>query len=167
MQKKKWLALYTRPRYEKKIDKLLREKNITSYLPLVKTLRQWTDRRKWVEVPLFSSYVFVKIDESSYLEVLNTPGAVRFVSFEGKAVEIPEKEIDNIKWILSTDIQVDPLEENIPEGSTVKVLKGPLNGLKAEMVHYNNKNKIIIRIHQLERSFEIQIPRNHVKLIDP
>ncbi len=165
MQKKKWLALYTRPRYEKKIEKLLKDKNITSYLPLVKTMRQWTDRRKWVEVPLFSSYIFVKTDETTFTEVLNTPGAVRFVSFDGVAVEIPEKEIENIKWILSTDVQADPLEENIPPGSSVQVIKGPLNGLMAEMVYYNNRNKIIIRINQLERSFEIQIPRSHVKVI--
>ena len=166
MRKKKWLALYTRPRCEKKIYKVLKEKNITCYLPLVKTMRQWTDRRKWIEVPLFSSYLFVKIDDLSFAEVLNTPGAVKFVSFDGNAVEIPEKEINNIKWVLSTDITTNPLEEKIPSGSHVQIVKGPLSGLLAEMVHYNNKNMIIVRIDQLDKTFEIHIPRNHVKLID-
>ncbi|TVQ12547.1 MAG: UpxY family transcription antiterminator [Bacteroidetes bacterium] len=165
MRKKKWLALYTRPRFEKKIYKILNEKNITCYLPLVKTMRQWTDRRKWVEVPLFSSYLFVQIDDLSFTEVLNTPGALRFISFDGKVVEIPEKEIDNIKWVLSTDIITNPLEEKIPSGSHVQIVKGPLSGLSAEMVNYNNKNIIIVRIDQLDKTFEIHIPRNHVKLV--
>ncbi len=165
MSKRKWVAAYTRPRYEKKVDKALKEKDIPCYLPLIKTLRQWSDRKKWVEMPLFSSYIFVNALESDYLEVLKIPGVIRIVRFEGKVIEIPEKEIENIKWILSTDIQTEPFEEQIPTGSKVMITKGPLNGLMAEMVHYNNKNRIIIRIEQLERSLEIQIPRSHVKLI--
>jgi len=163
MHNKKWFALYTRPRYEKKIEKFLNIKGIDSYLPLFKTLRQWSDRKKWVELPLFSSYIFVYVEPKEYYEVLNIPGAVRYVSFEGKPVEIHQKQIDKIKWILSTDIQTDPLAEKIPEGSEVEIVKGPLKGLRAEMVNYNNRKIIILRIDQLDRSFEIRIPRNHVQ----
>jgi transcriptional antiterminator RfaH len=165
MQKRKWLALYTRPRYEKKINKYLISKNITCYLPLIKTLRKWSDRKKWVELPLFTSYIFVNVTEREYLEVLNAPGAVRFVCFDGVAVEIAEAQIENIKWVLSTEIISEPIDEVLTKGARVEIIKGPLNGLKAEMVNYNNKKIIVLRIDQLDKSFEIQIPRNHVRVL--
>jgi len=165
MQKRKWLAVYTRPRYEKKINKYLSSKNITCYLPLIKTLRQWSDRKKWVELPLFTSYIFVNVTEKDYLEVLNAPGVVRFVCFEGVAVEISEKQIDNIKWVLSTEITTEPIDEVLSAGDKVEIIKGPLNGLRAQMVDYNNKKIIVLRIDQLDKSFEIHIPRNHVRVL--
>ncbi len=165
MQDKKWLAVYTRPRYEKKTAKVFNDHNINNYLPLIKTLRQWSDRKKWVEVPLFSSYIFVHITNQEYIKVLQVPGVVRFVCFEGVAVEIPEKQIENIKWVLSTDVLAEPFEAHIPQGSHVEIIKGPLQGLKAEMINYNNKKIIIVRIDQLNKSFEIQIPASHVRVI--
>lgn len=165
MQDKKWLAVYTRPRYEKKTAKVFNDYNINCYLPLIKTLRQWSDRKKWVEIPLFSSYIFVHITNQEYMKVLQVPGVVRFVCFEGVAVEIPEKQIENIKWVLSTDVLAEPFEANIPQGSHVEIIKGPLHGLKAEMINYNNKKIIIVRIDQLNKSFEIQIPAGHVRVI--
>jgi transcriptional antiterminator RfaH len=165
MQHKKWLAVYTRPRYEKKIEKALKDNQITCYLPLIKTLRIWSDRKKWVEIPLFSSYIFVQVDQKEHINVLKIPGVVRFVSFEGNAVEIPESQIDNIKWILSSEIIAEPIEKHIPVGSQIEIIKGPLTGLRAEMVNYNNKKTIIVRIAQMDKSFEIHIPGSHVRQI--
>ena len=165
MDEKRWFAVYTRPRYEKKIEKLLLERNIQCYLPLIKTLRQWSDRKKWVEMPLFNSYVFVNTDSTNRYEILNLPGVVRFVSFEGIPVTIPEEQIENIRWILSSEIPTQSLEEKIPEGSKVEIIKGPLRGLRAEMVQYNNRKKIVLRLDHLETSLEIQIPENHVKVL--
>ena len=87
------------------------------------------------------------------------------MSFEGNAVEIPEKQIENIKWVLSTDIIAEPMEGKIPTGALVEIVKGPLRGLKAEMINYNNKKIIVLRMHQLEKSFEIRIPRSHVRVL--
>lgn len=165
MQQKKWLAVYTRPRYEKKIEKVLTDNHITNYLPLIKTLRIWSDRKKWVELPLFSSYIFVQVTQKEQINVLKIPGVVRFVSFEGNAVEIPEYQIDNIKWILSSEIIAESIDKHIPEGSMVEIIKGPLTGLRAEMVNYNNKKTIIVRISQLDKSFEIHIPGSHVRVL--
>lgn len=165
MHKKKWLALYTRPRYEKKVEKMLRERQVDCYLPLIKTLRQWSDRKKMVEIPLFASYIFVFVDEHDYNEVFRIPGVVKYVSFEGVAVEIPEKQIENIRWVLSTDVKAEPLDAVIAPGSIIEIVKGPLNGLKAEMVTYNNKNIIVVRVDQLNKSFMITIPAGHVKMV--
>jgi transcriptional antiterminator RfaH len=165
MSEKKWYAVYTRPRFEKKVEKYLKDRNIECYLPLQKTLRQWSDRKKMVELPLFSSYIFVKTGTVDYLTVLNAPGAVRYISFDGSAVEIPVNQIEKIRWILSSDISCEVLEENIPEGSRVEIIKGPLLGLQAEMIDYKNKYRILVRLEQLDKSFEIQVPASHVKVL--
>jgi transcriptional antiterminator RfaH len=165
MSEKKWHAVYTRPRFEKKVEKYLKERNIECYLPLQKTLRQWSDRKKMVELPLFSSYVFVNTGRADYLKVLNAPGAVRYICFDGNAVEIPVKQIEKIRWILSSDVDVEVLEEAIPEGSRVEIIKGPLLGLQAEMINYKNKYRILVRLEQLDKSVEIQVPVSHVKVL--
>jgi transcriptional antiterminator RfaH len=162
---KKWLVVYTRPRFEKKIEKYLNDRDIICYLPLYKTLRQWSDRKKWVELPLFSSYVFVKVDDQDYQNVLKADGVLRYVTFEGAAVEIPEGQIENIKWILSSDISTEPIHEPIPTGSIVEVIKGPLKGLIAELVKYKNKKIVVVRLEQLDKSLEIIIPGNHLKTV--
>ena len=77
----KWYAVYTRPRFEKQVVKALLDQGIEGYLPLIKTMRQWSDRKKMVEVPLFSSYVFVHINRSAYDQVLQTQGVVKYISF--------------------------------------------------------------------------------------
>jgi len=163
---KNWYALYTRPRFEKKAEKYIHERGINCYLPLVRTLRQWSDRKKWVELPLFSSYIFVQTDLSIQHIILNAPGVIRFVSFEGRPVIIPEKQIENIKWVLSSEVTSEPINENIPPGARVEIIKGPLRGLIAEMVEYKKKQKIILRLEQLEKSVEIQIPASHVKSVE-
>jgi transcription antitermination factor NusG len=97
--------------------------------------------------------------------LLTVPGLIRFISFEGKPVEIPNEQIENIKWVLSTDIVSQPLPEKIPPGAFVEIIKGPLRGLRAELVQYKNRMKIVLRIDQLNKSIEIQIPESHVKQI--
>lgn len=160
-----WYAAYTRPRYEKKAEKFMLERGITCYLPLIRTLRQWSDRKKWIDIPLFSSYIFVYTKASELHMLLTVPGLIRFISFEGKPVVIPNEQIENIKWVLSTDIVSQPLPEKIPPGAFVEIIKGPLRGLRAELVQYKNRMKIVLRIDQLNKSIEIQIPESHVKQI--
>ncbi len=160
-----WYAAYTRPRYEKKAEKFMLDRGVTCYLPMIRTLRQWSDRKKWIDLPLFSSYIFVYSKPSELHRLLTVPGLIKFISFEGKPVEIPKEQIENIKWILSTEVVSQPLPEKIPPGAIVEIVKGPLRGLRAELVKYNNRMKIILRIDQLNKSIEIQIPENHVKQI--
>ena len=94
---RKWLAVYTRPRWEKKVNQLLIEKGLESYCPLNKVRRKWSDRVKIVEEPLFKSYVFVKVRDDDRTAVRMTNGAINFVYWEGKPAVIKEKEINAIK----------------------------------------------------------------------
>jgi transcriptional antiterminator RfaH len=107
----------------------------------------------------------VKVDEANYVDALNAPGVVKYVTFEGKAVVIPENQIENIRWVLSSEIPAEPVNQVISQGAIVEIIKGPLLGLRAEMVYYNNKKRIVIRLNQLEQSLEIQIPHDHVRVI--
>ncbi len=162
MKQKKWYVVYTRPRYEKKVERYLSEKDIECYLPLVKSLRKWSDRKKWVYLPLFSSYVFIKINEKEHFEVLNTQGVVRFISFEGRPAVIPDKQIEEIKWLLSNEVETETVDKKLEPGTMVEIIKGPLRGFKAEMIYYNNKRNILIRLEQLGKVILVKVNENQV-----
>jgi len=160
-----WYAVYTLPRAEKKAFAELVRKGMNAYLPLLRTLKQWSDRKKWVEEPLFRSYIFVNIPDNLYFEVLNTPGVVRYVIFEGKAVPIPQKQIDAIRFFLDTE---SPLPENMGEflpGQGVEVIKGPLKGLTGELINVAGKHKVRVEITAIGQSILVTIPLGHLKVV--
>ena len=152
-----WYAVYTKPRSEKKLADRLNDRGIEAYLPLRKTLKQWSDRKKRVEEPLISSYVFVNIVQSDYFEVLNTPGAVRYIWFSGKPATIPAKQIQVLKIITGTDMEVESVPTNLPKGSHVRIVSGPLRELTGELLNYAGKHKVIIRIDHIEKALLLSI----------
>ena len=109
---KKWFAIYTRPRWEKKVNLLLQEKGVESYCPLNKVRRKWSDRVKTIEEPLFKSYVFVKVNDEEKTTVRMTVGVMNFVYWNKKPAIIKEREILTIKRFLDeyTDVHVYPIE---------------------------------------------------------
>lgn len=153
----KWFAVYTRSRYEKKLMDLLIAKDIEAYVPLRRSLRQWSDRRKWVEIPLIRSYCFVRVNFRNYYDVLNTPGAVRYVWFSGKPAVIPDRQIDLLKAITGHNIDVECLPDYFQPGVKVKINSGPLIGLTGELVSIASKKKVIIRIEQLKQVLTLSI----------
>ena len=158
-----WYPVYTRARAEKKVHTWLLKHDIECYLPLKKVLRQWSDRKKWVSVPLFSSYVFVKIDMSEYHEVLNTPGVARFVWFEGRAVPIPVKQIITIQLLLEGDIDLESVDEMFLKGDNLMIDYGPMKGISGELVNYRGKKKILIRINEIGKNLIIEVPLSYIK----
>ena len=160
-----WYAVYTHPRAEKKIHSELLKKGIDAYLPLQRTLKLWSDRKKWVEEPLFKSYIFVKISESQYFEVLNTPGVVRFITFEGKAVPVPEQQIEAIRYYLSDEVQPAEFMEKLAPGQIVEVMKGPLRGLRGEMVEVSGRHKVKVEISAIGQSIIVTIPLSQLKVL--
>jgi transcription antitermination factor NusG len=152
-----WHALYTRSRNEKKVTERLISKGIEAYVPVQKVLHQWSDRKKWVEEPLIRSYVFVKILPEQYNEALNTPGAVRYIYFSGKAATIPDKQIEILKLISSNSIETSPVPNSITPGTPVKVISGPLAGLAGELIMIAGKKKVVVRIDHLEQALSFII----------
>jgi transcription antitermination factor NusG len=135
----KWLAIYSRPRWEKKVNKLLLEKGFECYCPLNKVRRKWSDRVKIVEEPLFKSYVFVKVSDEDRTGVRMTNGVINFVYWDGKPAVIKEKEINAIKRFLNEyeNVEVQPM--NLQVHQRVKITTGPLMDQEGEVLSVQRK----------------------------
>ena len=162
-KKPRWYAVYTRSRAEKQIHKLLLKAGIETYLPLRKELKYWSDRKKWVEEPLFRSYVFVCITEAEYFTVLNIPGAVRYITFEGKAVAIPQQQIEAIKQFIETGEELPEFEQDLSPGDKIDIVAGPMKGIEGELVDFKGKKKVKIEITGLGRSVILDLPASQVR----
>jgi transcription antitermination factor NusG len=160
---KSWFALYTRSRAEKQVYEMLLSAGIDTYLPLVRTLKQWSDRKKWVDEPLFRSYIFVHITPAQYYDVLHIPGTVRYVTFEGKAVSIPPQQIEAIKQYIQTGYQLPDAEIDLPPGSRVDIIAGPMKGISGELLEVMGKTKVRIEIDGLGQSVYVEIPASHIR----
>jgi transcriptional antiterminator RfaH len=154
----KWYALYTRPRAEKQVFSRLEETGVETYLPLQKTYRQWSDRKKLIEKPLLSSYVFVKVIPKDFPLVYKIPGVVKFVSFEGQPVPIPQKQIDNLRLLIDSNAKIEVSSEKFEKGDNVEVITGSLMGLTGELIKAKGRKKVIIRIEELKQNIIVTIP---------
>ena len=135
----KWYAIYTRPRWEKKVNSLLLEKGIESYCPLNKVRRKWSDRIKTIEEPLFKSYVFVKINDEGRTNVRMTNGVVNFVYWNGKPAVIKEKEIQTIKRFLDEYENVEVVKMELAPDDRIRVIAGPMMDQEGKIIELKNK----------------------------
>ena len=137
---RKWLAVYTRPRWEKKVNQLLAEKGLESYCPLNKVRRKWSDRVKTVEEPLFKSYVFVKATDEDRTAVRMTPGAINFVYWQGKPAVIKEKEILAIKRFLDEYENVEARSSaELKINQRVRITNGSLMDQEGQVMDLRHK----------------------------
>lgn len=153
----KWRVLYTKSRQEKKVSNLLTERGIKNYLPTIKTLKQWSDRKKKVEEVLFKSYVFVNLDESDYYMALKVPGVVRYVSFEGKAATLSERQIETIKDTINNELEFDVSTDYFKKGDLLTIKKGPLKGATGEVVSWSGKKRLLVRINEIGYSLIVHL----------
>lgn len=159
-----WYALYTRSRNEKKVYAQLLEQEIEAFLPLETKICQWSDRKKKVEEPMIRSYVFVKASEKEYYDVLNTLGAVRYVTFEGKAASIPEWQIDAMRKMIEYKEDHYFTGEHFKKGDLVEITEGPLCGYEGEIVHDSKgAKKVIIRINNIGYAMVVESPTSIVE----
>ncbi|MDD5152246.1 MAG: UpxY family transcription antiterminator [Flavobacterium sp.] len=166
-QNYRWYAIYTRANGEKKLFNNLQGKNIECYLPTRKVLKAWSDRKKWVDEPLFKCYIFVKVSYKEFFYVLNTSGAVCYVTFGGRAQSIPETQITNIRNFLSQcDHEVTLTYERIQKGVAVEVLHGSLKGIKGEVANVYGQMRLLIRLDSMNCGLYANISRDEVKLLD-
>jgi transcription antitermination factor NusG len=163
---KAWHVVYTRSRTEKKVLAELTAQNIECFLPLQKKLRQWKDRKKWIEMPVITSYCFVNITRKEYDQVLQSDNVVRYVVFEGKAAIVPDYQIDALKKMMKqSDFEVSVTPDNFKPGKKVEIIAGPLVGVRGELVKLKNRNRFIIRIEQIETVFSVEVPAEKITAI--
>ena len=152
-----WYALYTKSRSEKKVSETLSKIGVTNYLPLKRELRQWSDRKKWVEVPVISSYIFIKIPAELYLTVLNVNGVVAFVSYKGIAVTIPECEINAMRQTIENKMAFNVRKGNIKKGEEITVTSGPLKGIKGTVQTIQGTKKLYLNISNIGYTLVIDL----------
>lgn len=152
-----WFAAYTRSRTEKVVARELEKQDINYYLPLYKTIRQWSDRKKKVEEPLIRSYIFVHITEKEYRKVLETPGVVNIVCFSGRPVPIPDWQITNLKVLLGAEVPFSTETQAFEAGEEVTITQGQLKGLRGTIIKVKGRHRLLISITALNYNVTIEI----------
>ncbi|HXO77884.1 MAG TPA: UpxY family transcription antiterminator [Puia sp.] len=138
-KEKQWYVLYTKPRWEKKVSRQLEQKSIEYYCPLNKIQRQWSDRKKIIEEPLFSCYVFVRLSETEHLAARMVDGVMNFVFWLRKPAVVREDEIEAIKRFTNeyTDVKLEKKPVNLND--TVRIINGPLMQREGNVLEIRKK----------------------------
>jgi transcription antitermination factor NusG len=154
-----WYAIRVKSRAEKKVDAELIEQGIETFLPLQRKLRIWSDRKKWVEMPLISGYVFVHISRKEYEIVLRTFNVVCYINFNGKAAVIRDYDILILKRMLGqSELELEVTKENLRPGQMVEIISGPLCGVVGELIDFKGRNKVALRIPPLGYTVMVEAP---------
>lgn len=159
---RKWYPVYTQPRAEKKAFQALINKGLEAYLPLHRQLKQWSDRKKWVEEPLIKSYLFVRIKEQEQTEVLMTKGIARFIYFSGKITAMPDRQIDELKLLMASSLELEITEENFQPGEKISIKAGPLKGLSGEIISYRSQKQLVLRLENLGYSIIVHVAASFI-----
>jgi len=158
-QEEKWYALYVKSRTDFVTEKELRRKGIETYLPTVTKPRQWKDRRKLVDFPLFPGYLFFRVPavHEKYLTVLKTKGAVTILSQKpGVPVPVPDREIESLKALTENDAAID-VYPHLNEGTPVRVRRGPLKGAEGILLGKAERYIFVVNVELLGRSVGVRI----------
>jgi transcription termination/antitermination protein NusG len=160
-----WYAFQTRPRFEKKTEKYLRQRGLETFLPLLRQLHRWSDRRQFVDVPLFVGYGFVRlqITEHARLDVLRTPGVVALVGAHGVAAAIPTTEIEDLRRVLSVTSNIAGVPF-LTTGKRVRIRGGALDGVEG-ILQENAAKNLVISVKALQRSLAIRIEGYSLELV--
>ncbi|MCC6721057.1 MAG: UpxY family transcription antiterminator [Bacteroidia bacterium] len=164
-QHKKWYVLQTRPRVEKQVGGRLTEKHFENFVPLQRQLRQWHDRKKWVEMPLFSSYIFVRTEDKFRSKVFEVGGLLKYVSIGGQICVLTEQEIERVKRLCSYSGQVNIEQGLLKAGDEIEIIDGHFAGLHGQLTTTPTNHKIKISIASLNCFATVELDKNNVKKI--
>lgn len=166
MMQSKWFVFYTKSRHEKKVHELLVRRGYEVFLPLQKVVRQWSDRKKKVEVPLFNSYIFVYIPEYRVSEVVQTPGIAWVIRHNGRPAVLQPKEYDLIKRFLQTGLLIEVIpQEEVKAGDWVKILDGPLKGVEGQVTE-TGSGKFTVVLETLGQAMRVDIEPGLLKKLE-
>jgi transcription antitermination factor NusG len=152
-----WYAVRTRPRHEKKVASELVEKGIKSYLPLVTQVRRWSDRRKVIQIPLFSCYAFVYsvLDLQLRVTIYGVPGALGFVGPNNQGVAIPDAQIETIQNLMASNLPLTPYPL-LKVGQRVRVRGGALDGVEGILITQGDR-RLVISVDSVHASFSVNL----------
>ena len=145
----RWYAVYTAPRAEKKVSERFTQEGIDHYLPIQKVKRRWSDRVKEVEVPVVNGYIFVRVPEPDFTKVIHVYGALQFVREGGKPAAIPDNQLERLRFMVEhAEEPVEYSQESFEHGESIRICKGPLEGMMGELIEMKGKCKVLIRLEK-------------------
>ncbi|MBM4434914.1 MAG: UpxY family transcription antiterminator [Chloroflexi bacterium] len=152
----RWYALKTRSRHEKRVRDQLLQRDIDTFLPLCETWRQWKDRKKKVELPLFPGYCFARFPLIERFRVLNVLGVADLVSINGRSEPVHEDELRAIQHLVSTKLHFDP-HPFLEEGMDVEVIRGPLAGVRGKLLRKDRVTRLVLAVTLVRQSAVVEI----------
>ncbi|MFZ1729606.1 MAG: UpxY family transcription antiterminator [Bacteroidota bacterium] len=155
---KKWRVLYVRPRYEKKVEQQLLDAEIEVFLPLHEVVRQWSDRKKKVILPLFPGYLFVHVDEKERSTTFEFPGVLKYVHFSGNVAEVRPDIIESLRMIVSGPAEIEVTSDRLPLGTEIRIKYGPLAGMKGHLIEYRGNRKVAVVIEAIQQTVMVEVP---------
>ncbi len=160
MRNNPWNVVYVMSRQEKKVAQRLTTSGIENYLPIAKRLSQWSDRKKWVDFPMFNGYVFVRPEAHQGDEVLQVQGVLSYLTFERERAVVKDREIEIIKTIEREGYFAETILEpdDFEIGERVQVVEGPLKGNPVHVVRKNNERIFLVSFDTLGQSIKINMP---------
>jgi transcription antitermination factor NusG len=161
-----WYAIQTAPRHEKSVTKQLRGDGIETFLPLTREVRQWSDRKQKIELPLFPGYVFLHLKDyaSDRIQVLRKFGVVRFIGNQSGALPIPEPEIASVRQLLKNEIACKE-HPYLKSGQRVRIRDGALRGIEGILLRVANDHTLILSVELIQKSLAIQLQGYEVEVI--
>jgi len=151
-----WYALYITARHEKRVAEQIQRRRISCFLPLYRSVRRWKDRRKELDLALFPGYVFVRMDLDKRVQVLQLPGVVRFVTFNGRPAALPANEIEALRSRLSGSLRMEP-HPYLRVGRRVRVRSGPMQGLEGIVMRRKDCCRVVFSIDLIMRSVAVEV----------
>jgi transcription antitermination factor NusG len=157
-----WYALYTCPRHEKRVAEQIKQRRISCFLPLYRSVRRWKDRRKELDLALFPGYVFVRIAPRDCLRVLQLTGAVRFVSYNGHPAPLPDAEIEALMNALASGVRAQP-HPYLTAGRRVRVRYGPFARSEGILVRRKDKFRVALSLDLIMRSVSVEVDESDIE----
>jgi transcription antitermination factor NusG len=156
-----WFALQARPKNERKVERLLKQKGYDCFMPVYRSKRKWSDRIVVIDFPLFPGYVFCRFNASALGKAISTQGVIRVVGFGGTPAEVAREEIEALRLLERTNLLREPWKY-LPSGTQVLVETGPLAGIQGVIRADENKKQLVISVTLLQRSVAIQLDEDTV-----
>jgi len=161
-----WYVCRTRARAEKQVNRMLKLRGVEAYLPLLAQVRQWTDRTKRVDFPVFPGYVFAHFGPDQMHQVLLTPGVVTIVRSDGAPAPVREDELESVRILLACANGGHPppeFVEFLELGQEVLVREGPFSGVRGVVVEDRGRARVVVRLRALKRALSVELPRGMLR----
>ena len=165
-ENRNWFVIQTKPRNEKKVEKQIIDKGVEVFLPLITSIRYWSDRKKKVQIPMFSGYLFVHASKDErVLAIKNTIGAIRYLFYEKRPAKLTENEIEGIRLSLIAPERVKVEHSSFCRGDMVMITRGVFKGMKGSVTEIRGNYKLTVNIYELSMSLNIVLNPNEIELL--